>query len=318
MFKFLQAIVWLLLLTVSAFCVVPVNTFSIVGADPATGEIGVAVASKYFSVGSVVPWANADWGAIATQAWVNYDYGPNGLDLLAKGLLPQLVIDSLTKTDSLFSRRQIGVIDSKGNAATFTGKECMHWAGGQIGKNCAAQGNILVSGDVVSCMVHAFESNSGSLGDRLMAALLAGDSVGGDSRGKQSAALLVVKKSPGYRFDREIDIRVDDNSEPFVELSRLYNMAKALACLDNAAKAYQGGRLDLAVDQARQSVSLGANMAETYYDLACYLSLSGKLDEALVNIKIALAKAPHFLVMAKSDSDLDNLRKLPEFQELIK
>jgi uncharacterized Ntn-hydrolase superfamily protein len=313
-----QALVWLMLLVSPVLCVAPANTFSIVGADPQTGEIGVAVASRYFAVGSVVPWAKADIGAVATQAWVNYDFGPNGIDLLTKGLSPQAIIDSLIKTDSLSARRQIGVIDSKGRAATFTGNECMHWAGGLIGKNCAAQGNILVSENVVSCMVHAFETTEGTLGDKLMAALLAGDSVGGDSRGKQSAALLVVKNSPGYRYDREIDIRVDDNPEPFVEMKRLYGIAKALSFLDNAAKAYEDGHLETAVSQARQSVLLGPGMAETYYDLACYLSLSGKLEEAMINIKIALTKAPHFLVMAKSDTDLDNLRKLPEFQELIK
>lgn len=222
----MRRLVWVatcwMITSVTAFGVMPVYTFSIAGADPQTGEVGVAVASKYFAVGSVVPWAKAEIGAVATQAWVNSDYGPNGLDLLARGLSPQAVIDSLTKTDSLFQRRQIGVIDSKGNAATFTGMGCMHWAGGLVGKDCAAQGNILVSEDVVSCMVHAFENTEGSLGDKLMAALLSGDSAGGDSRGKQSAAILVVKKTPGYRYDREIDIRVDDSPEPFVEIKRLY------------------------------------------------------------------------------------------------
>lgn len=316
--KLIWVVVLLLISAVAAFGVMPVNTFSIVGADPQTGEIGVAVASKYFAVGSVVPWAKADIGAIATQAWANADYGPNGLDLLASGLSAQAVIDSLTKTDSLFQRRQLGVIDGKGNAATFTGSGCMHWAGGLVGKNCAAQGNILVSEEVVSCMVHAFENTEGSLGDKLIAALLAGDSAGGDSRGKQSAALLVVKKTPGYRYDKEIDIRVDDDPEPFVEIIRLYGIAKALACLENAARAIQQGKLEIAVEQARLSVTLGPNMPETYYDLACYLSLSGKLNEAMANLEVALEKAPHFKAMAKNDGDLVNLRTLPEFQALIK
>jgi uncharacterized Ntn-hydrolase superfamily protein len=316
--RFMLTPVLLILLAIPAFSTMPVNTFSIIGCDPQTGELGIAVASKYFAVGAAVPWAKADIGAIATQAWVNLDYGPNGLDLLEKGIPPQVVIDSLTKADTMFQRRQIGVIDRKGNAATFTGTGCMHWAGGLIGKNCAAQGNILVSEDVITCAVHAFENMEGSLGDKLMAALLAGDSAGGDSRGKQSAALIVVRNSPGYRYDREIDIRVDDNPEPFVELNRLYGLAKALACLENAAKEYQAGHLEKAIEQARKSVSLGPNMAETYYDLACYLSLSGQIDEAFVNIKVALKKAPHFKSMAKSDSDLDNLRKLPEFGELVK
>lgn len=318
MYNSIRVIGWLMLLTITASGVIPVNTFSIVGADPQTGEVGVAVASKYFAVGSVVPWAKAEIGAIATQAWVNTDFGPIGLELLAKGLSPQAVIDSLTKADSLFQRRQVGVIDSQGDAATFTGKGCMSWAGGLVGKNCAAQGNILVSEHVIDCMIHAFENTQGSLGDKLLVALLAGDSVGGDSRGRQSAALLVVKKNPGYCYDKEIDIRVDDNPEPIAEIKRLYGIAKALTYLENASKAYQSGNLEKAVEQARQSVALGPNIAETYYDLACYLSLSGILDEAMANIEIALAKAPHFKVMAKNDSDLDNLRNMPEFQALIK
>jgi uncharacterized Ntn-hydrolase superfamily protein len=316
--KFIRTIVILLILAIPVFATMPINTFSIVGCDPQTGELGVAVASKYFAVGSAVPWVKADIGAIATQAWVNLNYGLDGLDLLEKGLTPQAVIDSLTKADSLFQRRQIGVIDPKGNAASFTGTGCMNWAGGLVGKNCAAQGNILVSEHVVSCMVHAFEITDGTLGDKLMAALISGDSAGGDSRGKQSAALYVVKKTPGYRSDREIDIRVDDSPEPIIELKRIYGIAKALALLDDAAKAYQSGHLDIAVEHARKSVALGPNMPETYYDLACYLSLSGKTDEALTNIKTALTKAPHFKGMAKNDSDLNNLHKLPEFQELVK
>jgi len=306
------------LLPLAAYTTMPVSTFSIVGCDPTTGELGVAVASKYFAVGSVVPWAKAGVGAIATQAWVNVDYGIKGLELLEKGLSPQAVIDSLTKTDSAFQRRQLGVIDSKGNSATFTGTGCMNWAGGLTAKDCAVQGNILVSENVVACMVQAFENTTGQLGDRLLAALLAGDSAGGDSRGKQSAALLVVKKTEGFRYDREIDIRVDDSPQPFAEITRLYGIARALSHLDAAAKAYQKGELGAAIEHAITAVKLGPNLPETYYDLACYLSLSGKTAEAMTNIKTALTMAPHFKSMAKNDTDLQNLRVLPEFQELIR
>jgi len=307
-----------IILAASAWGTMPAATFSIVGADPQTGEVGVAVASKYFAVGAVVPWAKAGVGAIATQAWVNVDYGINGLELLEKGFSPQAVIDSLTRADSSFQRRQLGVIDAKGNAATFTGKNCLNWAGGLRGKNCAIQGNILVSENVVICMEEAFENTSGSLGDKLLAALLAGDSAGGDSRGKQSAALLVVKKTEGFRYDREIDIRVDDHPQPFVEIARLYGIARALSHLDDAAKSYQKGDLPGALEHARTAVKLGPNLPETYYDLACYLSLSGNIDEAMINIRKALAMAPHFASMAKGDTDLDNLRVLPEFRELLK
>jgi len=302
----------------SAWAVVPVTTFSIVGCDTATGELGVAVASKYFAVGSVVPWAKADVGAIATQAWVNADYGPIGLDLLEKGMSPQGVIDSLTKADTSFARRQIGVINSKGMAASFTGKECLNWAGGKIGVNCAAQGNILVSDTVVTRMVEAFEKTNGELADKLLAALLAGDAAGGDSRGKQSAAIYVVQKSDDFRYDRKIDIRVDDNPEPFVEIARLYHIAKALSRLETAYTLYQQGDLNGAVKAARESVTLGPNIPETYYDLACYLSLSGELDQAMESIATAINMAPRFKSMAANDSDLRALRSRPEFQELVK
>ncbi len=296
----------------------PYATFSIVGCDPQTGELGIAVASKYFSVGSVVPWAEAGVGAIATQAWVNYDYGIVGLELLKAGLAPQEVIDSLTAADPNSERRQVGVIDFNGTAATYTGSECIDWAGGIIGKNCAVQGNILVSDSVVIKMVAAFENTQGNLADRLLAALLAGDSAGGDARGKQSAALYVVQKTEGLRYDRKIDVRVDDSLEPFTEIARLYKISKALSHLDAAARFYQIGELQMAVKEARKSVELGPELPETYYDLACYLTLAGAFDEALASIETAINMAPRFKSMAASDSDLDGLRSFPEFRELIK
>ncbi len=312
------AIILSLTFNMISFSSEPVSTFSIVGCDPSTGELGVAVASKYFSVGSVVPWAKAEVGAIATQAWVNKDYGILGLELLEAGLSPHEVIDSLTVNDPGAQKRQIGVVDLHGSASTFTGAECMDWAGGMIGKNCAAQGNILGSDSVVSRMVAAFENKRGGLADRLLAALLAGEASGGDSRGKQSAALYVVKKVESMRYDRKIDIRVDDSPEPFKELSRLYAISKALSFLDDAANHYQNGDLLLAVKSARKSVEFGPGLPETYYDLACYLTLAGKFDEALASVETAIKIEPRFIFMAKGDSDLDGLRSNPEFQDLIK
>jgi uncharacterized Ntn-hydrolase superfamily protein len=296
----------------------PCATFSIVGCDPQTGELGVAVASRYFSVGSVVPWAKAGVGAIATQAWVNYDYGITGLELLEAGFTPQEVIDSLTAADPNSERRQVGVIDFNGTAATFTGSECIDWAGGIIGKNCTVQGNILVSDSVIMKMLSAFENTNGDLADRLLAALLAGDSAGGDARGKQSAALYVVEKTEGLRYDRKIDIRIDDSLEPFAEINRLYKISKALSHLDAAAHFYQNGELQMAVKEARKSVELGPELPETYYDLACYLTLAGEFSEALASIETAINMAPRFKSMAAQDSDLDGLRSISEFQELIK
>jgi uncharacterized Ntn-hydrolase superfamily protein len=311
-------LVLLLILPPKLFADEPVPTFSIVGCDPEAGKLGVAVASKYFSVGSVVPWAKAGVGAVATQSWVNYDYGIIGLELLEAGLTPQEAVDSLTSADPGAERRQVGIMDFRGNAATYTGPGCLDWAGGFAGENCVAQGNILVSDTVVYVMIEAFEKTNGDLADKLMAALLAGDSAGGDSRGKQSAALYVVSRTEGLRYDREIDIRVDDSPEPFEELERLFRIAKSLSLLDMASHYYQAGEIQMAVREARKAVELGPDLPETYYDLACYLTLAGKFDEALVSIETAIKLAPLFKNMAINDADLDGLRSFPEFQQLIR
>ncbi len=200
-----------------------VATFSIVGYDPDAKEWGVAVASKFLAVGSVVPWAQAGSGAVATQSFANVAYGPKGLDLMAKGKSADDVVKELTDADDGRDRRQVGVVDAEGRAATYTGKKCLPWAGGKTGKHFAAQGNILSGPEVVDAMAKTFEESKGPLAWRLMAALQAGDEAGGDKRGKQSAALYVVKKGGGYAGgnDRYIDFRVDDHKEPVTELARI-------------------------------------------------------------------------------------------------
>ncbi|MUV36615.1 hypothetical protein JNUCC1_00418 [Lentibacillus sp. JNUCC-1] len=199
-------------------------TFSIAGYDPETGELGVAVQSKFLGVGSVVPWAKSGVGAVATQSYANPAYGPMGLDLLEQDKSAQETIDILTSQDEGRAYRQVGIVDSNGNAATFTGEHCYNWAGGRTGKHYAAQGNILVDENTVDKMAETFERTSGSLADRLLAALAAGQEAGGDKRGQQSAALYVVKKHGGYLGvnDHYIDLRVDDHSEPINELQRIY------------------------------------------------------------------------------------------------
>jgi len=201
----------------------PIGTFSIVAVDPKTGDLGVAVASKVLAVGAIVPYAQGGVGAIATQAFANTTYGPKGLALLRKGLTPKQVLQRLLAEDKDREHRQVGIVDAKGRAAAFTGKKCLPWAGHIIGKGYTVQGNILSSEQVVRAMAEAFESAQGELAERLMAALEAGDNAGGDARGKQSAALLVVRKGGGYAGfdDRYIDLRVDDHPEPIKELQRL-------------------------------------------------------------------------------------------------
>ena len=203
-------------------------TFSIVGYDPQTKELGVAVASKFLAVGAVVPFAKAGVGAIATQSWANLDYGKHGLELLEKGLSPQQVLEKLIQSDDKSASRQVGIIDAKGRSATFTGDDCFNWAGGSAGDHFAAQGNILVDQHTVETMESTFLQTQGSLAERLLSALLAGDSAGGDSRGKQSAALLIVKENGSYGGynDRYIDLRVDDHEEPVQELTRLLKLHK--------------------------------------------------------------------------------------------
>jgi uncharacterized Ntn-hydrolase superfamily protein len=200
-----------------------VNTFSIAACDPDKKEWGVAVASKYLAVGSAVPWAKAGVGAVATQASVNVTFGPKGLELLAEGKSAEETIKALTDADKNKSSRQVGVIDAKGEPATFTGEKCFAWAGGKTGKNYTVQGNLLAGEKVVDEMAKAFEETKGPLAWRLMAALEAGDKAGGDKRGKQSAAILVVKENAGPNGfgDRYLDFRVDDHTDPIPELARI-------------------------------------------------------------------------------------------------
>ncbi|MGP3560332.1 DUF1028 domain-containing protein [Geobacillus sp. BK01] len=203
-----------------------VATFSIVALDPATGELGIAVQSKFLGVGAVVPWAKAGVGAVATQSYANTSYGPRGLEWMAEGKTAQETLERLIADDRERSLRQVGIVDAKGRAATFTGEKCYPWAGGITGPNYAAQGNILAGEETVLAMGKTFEQAKGPLAERLLKALQAGQAAGGDRRGQQSAALLVVKERGGYGGynDRYIDLRVDDHPRPIEELIRLYQL----------------------------------------------------------------------------------------------
>lgn len=203
-------------------------TFSICAFDPDTGELGIAVQSKFLAVGAVVPFARAGVGAIATQSWANTSYGPRGLDLLASGLDPEAVAERLVADDVVRVKRQFGIVDAQGRAATFTGTECFEWAGGVTGEHYCAQGNILAGPDVVDGLARGFEDSTGALADRLVAALHGGQRGGGDRRGMQSAALVVVKDKGGYGgfSDRYIDLRIDDHERPIDELERLLALYK--------------------------------------------------------------------------------------------
>src|SRR2546421_1422739 len=215
------------------------HTYSIVAYDSATGDLGVAVQSKFPNVGGIVPWAQAGVGAVATQSLGNTDYGEKGLELLARGATAPEALRIVMRGDPRPAQRQVGMVDARGNAASWTGDSCFDWAGGTaggpmvggkgqviVGRRYAAQANIMVSDQTVKNMAAAFERATGSLADRLIAALVAGQAGGGDKRGMESAALLVVRSHAGYLGlnDRYIDIRVYDDTNPIRELQRLYQL----------------------------------------------------------------------------------------------
>ena len=206
------------------------STFSIAALDRATGEIGVAVASKVLAVGALVPWARAGVGGVATQAWTNIGHGPEGLRLLEEGLPADEVLKRLVASDEHRERRQVGVLDTQGRSAAWTGRKCSPWAGHRSGDGYTCQGNLLVGASVVDAMAQTFEATAGALPERLLAVLEAGQAQGGDNRGQQSAALLVVmdKGGPGGILDRYVDIRVDDATTPIVELRRLLDLHRRL------------------------------------------------------------------------------------------
>ncbi|WHZ02366.1 DUF1028 domain-containing protein [Neobacillus sp. YX16] len=201
-------------------------TFSIVGFDPIEKEWGIAVQSKFLGVGAVVPWAKAGAGAVATQSYANTAYGPKALQLMEQGKSAQETLELLLAEDPDREMRQVGLIDASGNPASFTGKACYDWAGGLTGSHFAAQGNILGDEETVQAMARVYTETNGTLADKLLAALDAGQESGGDSRGKQSASLYIVKEKGGYGGfnDRYIDLRVDDHPDPIKELIRIYQL----------------------------------------------------------------------------------------------
>jgi uncharacterized Ntn-hydrolase superfamily protein len=203
------------------------STFSIVACDRAAGEIGIAVQSKFLSVGAVVPWVERG-GAIATQAWANTTFGPTALAALRDGVVPDEIVRRLTANDPQAEDRQFGIVDAQGGAASFTGSRCIGWAGGIVGEGFAAQGNCLAGPAVVDAMARTFRETGGTLADRLVASLAAGQREGGDKRGQQSAALVIAKPHGGYGGfnDRYVDLRVDDHPAPIDELARLLELHK--------------------------------------------------------------------------------------------
>ena len=301
------------------------STFSIVALDPATGDLGVAVASKFLAVGSVVPWVEEGIGAIATQSYANTSYGPKGLALLRGGSTPQEAAKRLLDEDPERDFRQLGIVDSRGRTHAYTGKRCLAWAGSRAGETFTVQGNILVSEKTLDAMAQAFVEAKGELAERLLRALDAGEEAGGDSRGKESAALVVARKNGGYGgFNgRYVDLRVDDHPSPVAELNRLLllhlgkdpvsrarrlehegQQAEARKVLDEALRrnpAWSAIRFDLAAlclrmgDVARAKAEIDLAIASdpleanNYFRAARVLAEAGRTDEAVEMVRKTLA-----------------------------
>jgi uncharacterized Ntn-hydrolase superfamily protein len=304
------AVLAVLIFTPAASGHADVATFSIVAADPATGEVGIAVASRFFAVGSVVPYGKAGTGAVATQASADTTFGPRGLELLARGALPAEIATVLLRGDANADRRQFGIVAADGKSVSYTGKGCGPWAGGRSGPNYAVQGNILAGEPVVVAMEAAFLSATGTLADRMYAALLAGDAKGGDSRGKQSASLHVWKAKAGYGGgdDRAIDIRVDDHAEPFKELGRLLDYAQMNYAWNEAWTLFMQKKHSEALPHMERAVKLAPKNAEAWYDLAVIRLAAGDKAGARVALDKALALNPNLRAQAAGDNDLAELR----------
>ena len=276
----------MLLITLLLVAALPASaTFSIVAIDPETGEMGVAVASRYFAVGAVVPWAEADVGAVATQASVNVGYGPRALELLKQGLTAQQVMDRLFEEDTFGGKegRQIAIVDSHGNVAVVTGPTASDWRGHIKGENYSVQGNILAGEEVVQAMAQAFENTTGELSERLYAALSAGDRAGGDRRGRQSASMLVVKKEGGRNTnnDRYVFINVDDHEDPFGELRRLLDIQLGINHSSALNRSLRDGEYESAMLTARRLDRYRPGNLNTTMHLGFLSYLTGDVDAAL-------------------------------------
>ena len=287
------------------------GTFSIVATDTEAGEVGVAVQSRYFSVGSVVPWAKACVGAVATQAAGIAGYGPQILALLEQGREPQDAIAEALADDPARETRQIGVVAADGRAAAWTGEECLDWAGHLVGNGYSVQGNILAGEGVVVEMARVFEEASGSLLERMLASLEAGQAAGGDRRGQQSAAILVERVGGAERrerIDRIADLRVEDHERPIEELRRLVEMWRRYHQMFESYELYEAKDYERAIELMAQVAEAWPDDAMVLYNLACYESLAGRLEEAIAHVRRALELDPSLEAMADADADFDPIR----------
>ncbi len=273
-----------------------VHTFSIVARDPATGEMGVAVQSHWFSVGSIVTWAEAGVGAIATQSFVDPGYGMRGLELMRRGVAAPDALDQLVKADAQRDGRQVAMIDASGRVSAFTGKSAIAAAGHIVGNNFSAQANLMANDRVWPAMAKGFESTKGDLADRMLAALEAAQAAGGDIRGRQSAAILIVKgKSSGRPWagaDRVFDLRVDDAPEPIVELKRLLRLQRAYGHANHGDELMTEKKVEEALEEYKAAAQLAPEILELPFWHAVTLASIGREAEAALIFRAVFAKEP--------------------------
>jgi uncharacterized Ntn-hydrolase superfamily protein len=270
----------------------PVHTYSIVARDPQTGELGVAVQSHYFSVGPVVPWAEAGVGAVATQSLVLVDYGPRGLDLMRQGMTAQQALDSLLKADTSSAVRQVAMVDAQGNVAAHTGSRCIPDAGHLTGSQYSVQANLMANDKVWPAMRDAFEKAKGDLAERMMQTLEAAEKAGGDIRGKQSAAILVVRAQstgkPG--MDRIMDLRVEDAEEPLKELRRLIRLRRAYNLEDQGDNLIAEKKSEQALEAYEQASKLAPEVMELQFWAAVSMYQHDRKAEALKLFRIVFSR----------------------------
>jgi uncharacterized Ntn-hydrolase superfamily protein len=296
-------------------------TFSICAVDSDAGEVGCAVQSRYFSVGSVVPWAKAGVGAVATQAAGVAAYGPRVLGLLGEGLAPEEAIGAALAADNARETRQLGVVAADGRSASYTGSECLSWAGQRTGEGYAVQGNILAGEAVVVEMERAFLETEGSLAERLLSSLEAGQAAGGDSRGQQSAAIVVERVGAAGEsregLDRVCELRVEDDPEPIVELRRLLGIHGVWEALRRATAFHEPGRYAEGVALLSEALGRHGEDAVLLYDLACFECLAGDTASALAHARRSLELDPGLRAGLAGDPDFAALADDAEFQALV-
>jgi len=277
----------------------PISTYSIVALDETTGELGVAVQSHWFSVGFLVPWAKAGVGAVATQSFVKVDYGPDGLQLMESGITAVDALKTLTSKDDGEAVRQVGMIDIKGNVAAHTGSRCIKYAGHIVGKNYSVQANMMANGTVPKAMAVAFEKTKGDLADRMMAALEAAEAEGGDIRGKQSAAMVIVSGEPsGVDWkDTKLSLRIEDHPTPLIELKRLIRVHRAYQHANMGDHYMETEEIDKALIEYSKAAEYYPENAELPYWSAVALANGGRIEEALPVFQSVFERNPDLKTM---------------------